>query len=246
MANEYTVGELARRSGITVRALHHYEKLGLLRPSGRSEGNNYRRYGDADVQTLHRILAYQQMGLALKDIAPLLGSEAPPLAELLARQITQAEAELGRQQKLLAMLRRVHARASAGGPELTDHLLALMTARRSYERWFSEEELEQVRQAQEALGEAGIARFRAAYQALLDAMRKLAGQGADPAGPAVRPVALQWIELTRGMPDSEEMRRKGRAMFAAEPELLKGSGFTLELLDFLDKAVEAARKETQA
>jgi len=240
----YTVGDLARRSGTTVRALHHYEKLGLLSPTGRSEAG-YRLYADADVQMLHRILAYQQMGLALKDIGPLLGPEAPSLAELLARQITQAEAELKRQQNLLAMLKRVQARAAAGGPELTDHLLQLMAARRSYERWFSEDEMQRIRAAQDAMGDEGVARFRAEVNRLVPAMREQMDRGADPAGPEVRPLVLDWIELTRDIPDDEEMRRKGREMFAAQPELLKGSGFTPQLLEFLDRAVRAAR-EAQA
>lgn len=241
---EYTVGELARRSGTTVRALHHYEKLGLLHPSGRSEAG-YRLYADADVQVLHRILAYQQMGVALKDIGPLLGPEAPPLAELLARQIAQAEDELKRQQNLLAMLKRVQARAAAGGPELTGYLLQLMVARRSYERWFSADELQRIKAAQDALGDEGVARFRAEFARLLPAMREQMARGADPAGPEVRPLALEWIELTRGMPEDEELRRKGREMFAAQPELLEGSGVTTQLLEFLDRAVAAA-KEAQA
>jgi len=237
---EYTVGDLALRSGTTVRALHHYEKLGLLSPSGRTEAG-YRVYADADVQVLHRILAYQQMGVALKDIEPLLGADAPPLAELLARQIAQAEDELQRQQNRLAMLKRVQARAAAGGPELTDYLLQLMAARRSYERWFSQDELQRMKAAQDALGEEGMARFRDESQGLLALMREQMEGGADPAGAAVRPLALRWIELTRGMPDDEELRRKGREMLAAQPELLQGSGFTTQLLEFLDRAVAAAK-----
>jgi len=238
---EYTVGDLARRSGTTVRALHHYEKLGLLSPSGRTEAG-YRLYADADVQVLHRILAYQQMGVALKDIGPLLDLEAPPLAELLARQIAQAEDELKRQQNLLAMLKRVQARAAAGGPGLTEYLLQLMAARRSYERWFSHEELQQIREAHDALGEEGIARYRAEFERLLPALREQMERGADPVGAEVRPLALRWIDMSRGMPDSEELRRKGREMFAAQPELLNGSGFTTKLLDFLDRAVAAAKE----
>ena len=238
--DEYTVGDLARRSGTTVRALHHYEKLSLLIPSGRSEAG-YRLYADADVQVLHRILAYQQMGVALKDIEPLLGPDAPPLAELLARQITQAEVELKRQQDLLAMLKRVQARAAAGGPELTDYLLKLMAARRSYERWFSPDELQRMKAAQDAMGEEGMARFRDETQQLLALMREQMERGADPVGAEVRTLALRWVELTRGMPDDEELRRKGREMLAAQPELLQGSGFTTKLLEFLDRAVGAAK-----
>lgn len=102
---DYTVGELARRAGLTVRTLHHYEELGLLRPSGRSEGG-YRRYGEADVLRLHRALALRDAGLALKEIGPLLDGEAPqPLAAVLQAQIEQVQAQLQAQESLLLTLR---------------------------------------------------------------------------------------------------------------------------------------------
>ena len=242
--NEYTVGDLAKRSGLTVRALHHYEKLGLLQPSGRSEAG-YRLYNDGDVQVLHRILAYQQMGLALKEIGPLLGAGAPPLAELLTRQIDAAEIELKRQQNLLAMLRRVAKRASAGGPDLTDELLTLMAMRRTYERYFSEEEMQQMIAAQNALGDEGLARIKAEWAELVPALRTEMERGSDAGSPAVRKLARRWIAIGKDFPDSEEFRRKGREMFAQNPELLKRSGFTLELFDYLDRVV-AAEKERQA
>jgi DNA-binding transcriptional MerR regulator len=48
------VGDLARRTGLTVRTLHHYDEVGLLKPSGRSDAG-YRLYSQADVQRLHGI-----------------------------------------------------------------------------------------------------------------------------------------------------------------------------------------------
>jgi DNA-binding transcriptional MerR regulator len=241
----YTIGDLAQRSGLTVRALHHYEKLGLLRPSGRTDAG-YRLYGQADVQALHRILAYQQMGLALKDIGPLLGPGAPPLAELLARQIGIAQAELARQQNLLAMLQRVAERASAGGPDLTDHLLSLMALRRTYQRHFSEAELQKMLDAQNALGASGLARIKAEWATLLPALRLQMESGAGPRSAAVRTLAKRWIAISKGVPDDEEVQRKARAMFAQRPELLQGTGLTLELLDFLDQAVAAAKAARRA
>ena len=244
MTQDYTVGDLSKRSGLTVRALHHYEKLGLLKPSGRTEAG-YRLYSDRDVQILHRILAYRQMGLALKEIGPLLGPDAPPLAKLLTRQISAAEAELKRQQAQLALLRRVAKRASAGGPELTSELLSLMAMRRTYERYFSEAELQQMIDVQNALGDEGLARIKAEWTELVPAMRARMDAGADPRSEAVGALARRWIEIGKAFPQDEKTRRKGRTMFAERPELLERSGFSLELLDYLDLAV-SAEKERQA
>ena len=59
-----TVGAVARLAGVTVRTLHHYDEVGLLHPSGRSEAG-YRRYTDADVERLARILFYRELEFGL-------------------------------------------------------------------------------------------------------------------------------------------------------------------------------------
>jgi DNA-binding transcriptional MerR regulator len=84
------VGELAKRAGITVRTLHHYEQTGLLLPSARSEAG-YRLYNLRDVQRLHMIQALAKAGLELAEIRDFLEKESLSLAELLDAQITLLE-----------------------------------------------------------------------------------------------------------------------------------------------------------
>lgn len=68
------VGALARLAGVTVRTLHHYDEIGLLRPSGRT-GAGYRRYTEADVERLQRILFYRELEFGLDEIADALGAD---------------------------------------------------------------------------------------------------------------------------------------------------------------------------
>src|SRR5205809_7434688 len=69
----YTVGEVARWSGVTVRTLHHYEHIALLSPAGRSP-SGYRVYDDADLERLQQILFYRELGFSLDQIADALAS----------------------------------------------------------------------------------------------------------------------------------------------------------------------------
>src|SRR5215475_1751742 len=66
------VGELARRTGLTVRALHHYDEIGLLRPSLRTEGG-YRLYTAADVARLQQVVSLRQLGFSLEQVRDCLG-----------------------------------------------------------------------------------------------------------------------------------------------------------------------------
>lgn len=53
-----------------MRTLHHYDRIGLLKPEERRGSAAYRRYGPASVERLHRILSYRELGLSLDEIAP--------------------------------------------------------------------------------------------------------------------------------------------------------------------------------
>lgn len=69
-----TVGELARLTGLTVRALHHYDEIGLCRPSQRTAAG-YRLYTDADVLRLQQVLVFRELGVPLDEIAEAIDQE---------------------------------------------------------------------------------------------------------------------------------------------------------------------------
>jgi MerR family transcriptional regulator, thiopeptide resistance regulator len=81
----YSVGELARSAGISIRTLHHYDEIGLLVPQERTAAG-YRRYSHADVERLQRILGYRALGFDLGRIAELLGNADVDPVQHLRRQ----------------------------------------------------------------------------------------------------------------------------------------------------------------
>jgi DNA-binding transcriptional MerR regulator len=78
----YSVGAVARLSGVTVRTLHHYDDIGLLSPGGRTAAG-YRRYSEADLDRLQQILGYRELGFPLEQIATILaGPDTDPMEHL--------------------------------------------------------------------------------------------------------------------------------------------------------------------
>jgi DNA-binding transcriptional MerR regulator len=77
----FTVGQLAALAHVTVRALHHYDEIGLLTPSARTEAA-YRRYSERDLERLQQLLFYRELGFPLDQIAALLEGETDPAAHL--------------------------------------------------------------------------------------------------------------------------------------------------------------------
>ena len=70
----YSVGEVARLTGVTVRTLHHYDEIGLLSPSGRTAAG-YRRYAESDLARLQQILTYRELGFPLEEIGEILADQ---------------------------------------------------------------------------------------------------------------------------------------------------------------------------
>ena len=80
MDAELTVGQVAGRYGVTVRTLHHYDEIGLVRPHRTAAG--YRVYTDADLERLRHVVVYRRLGLPLEEIGALLDGDADVLAHL--------------------------------------------------------------------------------------------------------------------------------------------------------------------
>jgi DNA-binding transcriptional MerR regulator len=105
-----SISQLARAFGLSRSTLLYYDRIGLLKASGRT-GAGYRCYSETDRRRLQRICQFREAGLALKDIARVLSSGGKPGARLLdkrMRENTASIVDLKRQQRVLAqMLRRI-------------------------------------------------------------------------------------------------------------------------------------------
>ena len=102
---EYLVGDVARLSHVSVRALHHYDAIGLLTPSARSPAG-YRLYSGADLRRLQQILFYRELGFALEEIAEILADPAAGTDDHLRRQHRLLRERRARDAALLGAIER--------------------------------------------------------------------------------------------------------------------------------------------
>lgn len=101
---QYSISQIARACGLSRSTLLYYDRIGLLRPSGRS-GSGYRLYSEKDLRCLERIGHFREAGLGLKAIRSVLRSGGRPGTKLLEQQMQEtAESivHLKNQQRLLA------------------------------------------------------------------------------------------------------------------------------------------------
>ncbi|MFT4126300.1 MAG: MerR family transcriptional regulator [Gordonia sp. (in: high G+C Gram-positive bacteria)] len=96
-----TVGTVAGLVGVSIRTLHHYDEIGLVTPSGRTPAG-YRVYDDADVERLHQVLTYRELGFPLEQIATLLDDPDTDAREHLRAQRDLLNARIARLRRMVA------------------------------------------------------------------------------------------------------------------------------------------------
>jgi len=101
----YTVKQLAKLSGVSVRTLHHYDEIGLLKPA-RLGGNRYRYYEAPEVLRLQQILFHRELGFSLQEIAALLDRPGFDRLEALRSHRARLQREAQRYAELVMTIDR--------------------------------------------------------------------------------------------------------------------------------------------
>ncbi len=195
--SDLRVGEVAARTGVTVRALHHYDEIGLVRPRRTDAG--HRRYGAADVERLFHVTALRALGLGLDAIRDLLDAPDADPAALVARQRAALDAQRARLGALADRLdglgRLIQQRAQAGTPVSLDTFLTLTAAMNDISKEYTPEQLGHLAERRDALGPDAIRNVEAEWPRLFDALGAELDAGTDPAAPAVQTLVDRWDEL---------------------------------------------------
>ncbi|MFI6503331.1 MerR family transcriptional regulator [Nonomuraea typhae] len=108
-----TVGQAAALVGISVRTLHHWDAIGLVRPGGRTWGG-HRMYAGEDVARIHRVLVYRELGLPLAEIGRMLDDPAADPRAHLRRQRSLLTERIAGLQDMVGAVDRMLAAAESG------------------------------------------------------------------------------------------------------------------------------------
>ena len=125
MSGQHRVGEVARITGLTVRALRYYEEIGLLAASGRSEGG-HRLYSAGDLERLYRVQLLRRLDLPLAEIAKALDDPAWDMRGALERHIRELDGRIEATQRLRVEVGSLLRSVRAGGALDTDALLNVL------------------------------------------------------------------------------------------------------------------------
>ncbi|MGI8329339.1 MerR family transcriptional regulator [Actinomadura scrupuli] len=193
----WSIGELAQASGLTVRALHHYDEIGLLTPGERT-ASGHRRYTERDLRRLYRVRALRALGLSLEEIAGVLADPADDLAAmrgLLTAQLHGLECHADRIQQLTEQIRGLLSRienSSMPGPDQFMTTLEMMSV---FETSFTPEQREQLAERRAGLGPEAVEAAKTEWAGLVEELLRHLRQGTPPGDPQVQTLAGRWDAL---------------------------------------------------
>lgn len=134
-----TVREVSEMTGVSVRALHHYDEIGLLKPSSITE-SGYRLYDDKALERLHTILLFRELEFPLKEIRQIMESPSFDPTEALEQQIELLEKKYRHIGRLIALASEIQRRGKAAmGFEAFDRSEIEQYKQEARQRWGSTE-----------------------------------------------------------------------------------------------------------
>ena len=229
---EYGVGALAQATGLTVRTLHHWDEIGLLRPAARTAAG-HRRYSDVDVRRLYRIVALRGLGLPLTEVATALERGGDDLRTAVAAHLERLDTEIAARRALRGRLAGILAAIDRLDGPATELMIDAIERMTMVERYYTQEQLAELEQRREALGDEGMRAAEAEWAELIAAVEAERAAGTDPRDPKVQALAARWQALieafTGGDPGiTESLQRmyaeqgvEGASRGMVSPELME-------------------------
>jgi len=205
------VGELASRTGLSVRTLHHYDEIGLLSPRRRTP-SGHRIYGMDEVRRLQQIASLRHLGLSLEEIGTCLDRPDYSLDRILELQVERLRGEIVRQKRLVALLENLRCRLDGREMLSLEDVTATIEGTLHHEKYFTPEQRAALARRADEMGSGRMREGSQAWATLFDDFREAMALGRDPASGEVRALALRARDLieafTGGDPGIEASLRR--------------------------------------
>lgn len=237
------VGQLARRTGLSVRTLHYYDEIGLLSPTQHTE-SGHRLYSDSDIARLQQIMSLKQLGLSLEAIQECLDRPGFSPRQVIELHLAQVREQIEMQCRLRDRLEAVASGLRQTGQVSVEALIELIEEVKKMETQFTPEQMEKIKEQGRIYGEEHIRQVEQEWPQLIEKVRSEMDNGTDPSDERVQALARRWRELvnqfTGGDPGIEKVLRNRyqedpTAGGRVDPRML-------EYMEYINKAMEASNK----
>jgi len=233
------VGELAKRTGMSVRALHHYDQIGLLSPSLRTP-TGHRLYQQADIARLQQIQSLRLMGIPLEEVKQLLDGAAMSPREVIDLHLARLHEHIALQNRLAERMETLATHMDRVEATSIDDLCQIIQAMTSTEKYFTADQLDVLRERRTSITEEHMQEVRDSWNEIIPKVRSAMAANVDPTSPEILAIARRWKalveEFTGGDPKIAEAVK---TMYQHEGPVLQkqlGEVPTQEMFVYMSKA----------
>jgi len=200
------VGELAKRTRLTVRTLHHYDEIGVLKPSLHTE-SGHRLYTAGDVTRLQQVTSLRQLGFSLEEVRDCLDRPGCSPLEVIDLHVARLRKQIDLQQRLCDRLAAIATHLRAAAEVSADEFIQTIEEMAMIENYYTPEQMEYLKKRGEQVGQERIQQVQREWPELIAQVRSEMEKGTDPASPEVLVLAKRWMglinEFTGGDPGIE-------------------------------------------
>jgi DNA-binding transcriptional MerR regulator len=244
----WKVGELAERTGLSVRTLHYYDEIGLLSPSQRTEAG-HRLYTAGDVVRLQQVKSLKHLGFGLEEIRDCLDRpEDFPLRRVVKLHLSRLEEQIELRQKLRDRLEAIATRLDSAEEVSVEGFvksaMEVIEMSERIERYYTPEQLEYLEQRRRELGEDRIRAGEEEWPRLIEHVRAEMEAGTDPADERVQLLARRWMELVQEFTGGDPGIERALGNMWRQEESIHGmeTGPMREMGEYVSRALAASER----
>ena len=243
MKTSWKVGELASLTGLTVRTLHHYDEIGILKPSEYSS-SGHRLYLEEDIIRLQQILSLKQLGFSLEEIKDCLQNPDFSPTKAIKSHVDKLNEQIELQQQLTRLLKGIFAHLQAEEKVDVDNLIKTIEVTKMSEelfnQYYTKEQRQYLDERAQVLGEEEIERVQNDWQDLFTAVEAEMNKGTEPTDEKVLALAKRWSELVESFTggNSGVINGLNNMVQAEYPTMQQQFGFPdARLFEYIAKAL---------
>lgn len=237
------VGELAKRTGLTVRTLRYYDEIGLLSPP-RQPGSDYRQYGETEIRRLQQIASLRQLGFSLDEIREILTRPETSVRQVIEMHLARLNEQIALMEQLRWRLSAIDRGLKGNGSITAEEFLNTMEVMNRMEKYYTPEQLTTLKARAEAIGDEHIREVEAEWPMLIAQMQAEYDAGTDPANPKVQALAQRWMELVREFTGGDPgITTSVNRMWQEETDIHGTETAPVRaLMGYVSQAIEAGKK----
>jgi DNA-binding transcriptional MerR regulator len=231
-----TVGEVSKRTGLSIRTLHHYHAIGLLQPSRRSAAG-YRLYSVRDLMRLQQVVLLRSVGLSLDEIGRSLAKGGATLLSTIDAHVGRLRQRIEHERRLCRRLEETAERLRKRQKPSVDEIVETIEGVTMSERYFTPEQREWIAERREVVGEARIKEVEAEWPKLIALVRAEMEKGTPPSDPRVQALAARWTGLVEEFTNGNLGIAKSVAtMYNNEPSVRQKTGIDSAMMEYISRA----------